>query len=226
MKSVSPPLALVTGATSSIGRDLAGEFAAHDFHVVLVANDPTVHDVAADLPEATAIQLDLAVPANVDSLAARVGVPTAMAINADTTTGGSFSQGAALEDHLATTDLNVRATIHLTKRLLPGMIARAHGRLLFTSSGATNHPVHNATKAFVQSFAGSLRDELLGTGLTVTALAPESHSSTTLASRVYAALMAGRPQVAPPSPLSRITSQIRIDQRLPAVLRFLTNARA
>jgi uncharacterized protein len=67
--------------------------------------------------------------------------------------------------------------VHLAKRLIPDMVARGHGRVLFVSSIASTMPgsfqaVYNASKAFVQSFALALRNELKDTGVTVTALMP------------------------------------------------------
>jgi short-subunit dehydrogenase len=67
--------------------------------------------------------------------------------------------------------------VHLTKRVLPDMIGRGRGRVLFTSSIASTMPgsfqaVYNASKAFVQSFAHAIRNELKDTGVTVTSLMP------------------------------------------------------
>ncbi len=71
----------------------------------------------------------------------------------------------------------MRGTVHLTHRLLPPMIARGEGKILFTSSIAALVPgafqaVYNASKAFVHSFSEALRNELKDTGVTVTALQP------------------------------------------------------
>ncbi|SES48704.1 SDR family NAD(P)-dependent oxidoreductase [Actinokineospora terrae] len=211
MRSAQPPLALVTGATSDIGREVAGQFAARDFHVVLVADDPAVHAFAADLDApADAFQLDLGIPDSVDALVARIGVPAAVAINATTQ-----------EHQLAVTDSTVRATVHLTDRLLPAMIDRAYGRLLFTSSGTANQPVHKAARAFVSTYAAALREELRGTGLTVTALGPESHPA-----RAYQDLMAGRAEVAPETPFSKVAAQLKPERLVPAALRIVANARS
>jgi uncharacterized protein len=67
--------------------------------------------------------------------------------------------------------------VHLAKRLVPPMVARGHGRVLITASVASTTPtpyaaVYGATKAFDLSFAEALRNELLETGVTVTALQP------------------------------------------------------
>jgi short-subunit dehydrogenase len=74
-------------------------------------------------------------------------------------------------------DLNVRSTVHLSKRLLPEMVERGAGRVLFTSSIAATapgpfHSVYAASKAFISSFADALREELTDSGVTVTTLMP------------------------------------------------------
>jgi uncharacterized protein len=82
-----------------------------------------------------------------------------------------------LDRELQLIDLNVRSTAHLARRVVPDMVARGEGRVLITSSIASTLPgtysaVYNASKSFVQSFALALRNELKGTGVTVTALMP------------------------------------------------------
>ena len=73
--------------------------------------------------------------------------------------------------------VEVTSTVHLAKRVLPDLIARGEGKVLFTSSVASQMPgtyqaVYNASKSFVQSFSEALRNELKDTGVTVTALLP------------------------------------------------------
>jgi short-subunit dehydrogenase len=101
----------------------------------------------------------------------------AVALNAGRGIGGDFASQTELRDELNVIDVNVTSTVHLAKRILPDMIARGAGRLLFTSSIASMMPgtyqaVYNASKSFVQSFAEALRDELRDTGVTITALMP------------------------------------------------------
>jgi len=91
--------------------------------------------------------------------------------------GGDFTRETELEDELKMIQLNVTSTVHLAKYVLPAMVARGQGRVLFTSSIAGTMPtpleaVYGATKAFVLSFAQSLRHELKETGVTITALQP------------------------------------------------------
>ncbi|MFG3496581.1 SDR family NAD(P)-dependent oxidoreductase [Streptomyces sp. NPDC047928] len=178
------PLAVVTGASSGIGRELAGQFADHGFDLVICAEERAL-DRAADALRArgadvSAVRADLATYDGVEQLwqavvATRRHVAAA-ALNAGISKGGPFL-GNDLADEARVIDLNVMSTVHLAWRLLPGMIDAGGGRLLITSSVASLVPgayqaVYNATKAFLQSFAEALRDELKGTGVTVTALLP------------------------------------------------------
>jgi short-subunit dehydrogenase len=101
----------------------------------------------------------------------------ALALNAGIGAGGDFATQTDLDQELELIDLNVRSTVHLAKRVVPGMVERGQGRVLFTSSIASTmpgayHAVYNASKSFVQSFAEALRVELEDTGVTVTSLMP------------------------------------------------------
>jgi len=101
----------------------------------------------------------------------------AIAINAGVGVGGDFARDTDLRDELNLINLNVVSTVHLAKRVVKDMVARGSGRILFTSSIAALMPgsfeaVYAASKAFVQSFAEAIRNELKDTGVTVTALQP------------------------------------------------------
>src|SRR3954453_20727660 len=178
----SRPLAVVTGASSGIGLELARQFADHGFHLIVAAEDAAIADAAAQLEtEVEAVQADLATADGVERLYARIradGRPVdAIALNAGIGAGGAFATDTGLETELRLIDLNVRSTVHLAKLLVRDMVARGEGRLLFTSSIASTMPgsfqaVYNASKSFVQSFALALRNELKDTGVTVTALMP------------------------------------------------------
>src|SRR5215217_2958314 len=176
------PLAVVTGASSGIGLELAKLFAAADFDLVIAAEDRDVRTVAEGIRAAgvwvEAVQVDLATPKGVEELHRRIGRPVdALALNAGIGAGGAFVGDTELDDELKLIDLNVRSTVHLAKLLLPEMVARGRGRVLVTSSVASTMPgpfqaVYNASKSFVQSFALALRNELKDTGVTVTSLMP------------------------------------------------------
>ena len=178
------PLAVVTGASSGIGRELAREFVEHDFDVVVAAENADIETAAAELrrPGATVtpVRADLADPNGVEQLFRQVqqlGRPVdALAINAGVGVSGPFIE-TDLQDHLRLVDLNVTGAVHLAHLVLPGMAARGEGGVLFTSSIAATMPgpymsTYNASKAFLQSFAEALRYELKDAGVTVTALMP------------------------------------------------------
>jgi uncharacterized protein len=172
------PLAVVTGASSGIGYELAKQFAAHDFDLIVTAEDDDILSVGAEL-DAQAVQIDLGTEDGVEKFYRRIGSRPvdALALNAGIGAGGAFATGTDLAQELQIVDLNVRSTVHLAKLVVPAMVERGEGRILFTSSIASTMPgafqaVYNASKSFVQSFALALRNELKDTGVTVTSLMP------------------------------------------------------
>jgi uncharacterized protein len=179
------PLAVVTGASSGIGYELARELAHREHDLVITAENEAIVEAAKHCEgigaEVTAVRADLRDPTELERFAARVqelGRPVdVLAINAGVGMSGDFVTGTVLADQLAVVDLNVRSAVHLAKLLLPAMVDRGSGRLLFTSSIAATSPgpfqtVYHASKAFLQSFAQGLREELRGRGISVTALMP------------------------------------------------------
>lgn len=183
--STARPLAVVTGASSGIGRELATQFATHGFDLIVAAENvgiaTTARELAGEGVLVEAVEVDLATPEGVEELHHRIraeGRPVdALALNAGIGAGGAFADGTDLADELRIVDLNVRSTVHLAKLVVTDMVARGAGRVLFTSSIAATMPgafqaVYNASKSFVQSFALALRNELKDTGVSVTALMP------------------------------------------------------
>ena len=177
-------LALVTGASSGIGLELARRFATSDFDVVVVAEDAELTTAAADLRATGAtiheVRADLRSSGEVERLWSEVtalGRPLqAAALNAGVGRGGAFVDIDLAHD-LEIVDLNVRSTVHLAKLVLRDMAARDEGRLLITSSIASTMPgpfqaTYNASKSFLQSFAEALQSELKDTAVTVTSLMP------------------------------------------------------
>jgi uncharacterized protein len=179
------PLAVVTGASSGIGLELARQFADNDFDVLVTAEDAELgtaeRELSGGAAQVLAVRADLSTPEGVEEVHRAIvatGRPVeALALNAGIGAGGAFTGGSDLEQELRLVDLNVRSTVHLAKLVLPTMVARGRGRLLVTSSIASTMPgpfqaVYNASKSFTQSFALALRSELQDTGVTVTALLP------------------------------------------------------
>jgi short-subunit dehydrogenase len=178
------PLALVTGASSGIGLELAKQFAEHDYDLLINAEDgrldTAAHQLSAIGASVESIIADLSTLDGVEQLWQRVianGRPLdAVALNAGVGEGGAFLN-TELSDELEIIDVNVRSTVALAKLVLRDMATRNQGRVLFTSSIAATMPgsfqaVYNASKSFLQSFAEALRNELSDTAVTVTALMP------------------------------------------------------
>lgn len=179
------PLAVVTGASSGIGLELAKQFAIHGYDLVIVAEDEGIHRAAEELRDlgvsVAQYQIDLASYDGVETFYARFREEQrpvdAIALNAGIGVSGDFAQDTDLLDELKLIELNVTSVVHLAKRLIQDMLPRHQGRVLFTSSIAATMPgpfyaVYAASKAFIQSFALAIRDELKETGITVTALMP------------------------------------------------------
>jgi short-subunit dehydrogenase len=178
------PLAVVTGASSGIGLELARQFAEHGYDLIIAAEDDAINTAARQLANGSAVeavQVDLATPDGVEQLYQRIRQHgdqlEAVALNAGIGMGGDFATQTDLNQELKLVDLNVRSTVHLAKRVAADMVKRGEGKLLFTSSIASTMPatyqaVYNASKSFVQSFALALRAELKDTGVTVTSLMP------------------------------------------------------
>ena len=182
--SSEPGLAVITGASTGIGRALAMVFAEHGFDLVLAADEPQVQDAAAEAGRdgiaVTPVQVDLATAEGVEALHARAleqrSPITALALNAGVGVHGPFHR-SSLEDDLRLVDLNIRSATHLAKLVLPGMVERAHGRVLFTSSIAGRgpgpfHATYAASKAYLHSLSEALHHELKDTGVTTTSLLP------------------------------------------------------
>jgi len=182
----SRPLALVTGASSGIGYELARLFAADGYDLILTAT--TLEGLAGTAAAVTAagaqvilVAADLASYDGVEQLAAAVretGRPLdAAALNAGVGLGGYFVGGTELAEELNMIQLNTVSQVHLTKRILPDMVARGAGKLLFTASISGTMPtpyetVYGATKAFLISFAEAVKSEIKDSGVTITLLMP------------------------------------------------------
>ena len=178
--------ALVTGASSGIGLELATLLARDRHDLVLVARSRERLDaVARGLGEEYGVSVlvlahDLSDPAAPEALArelAERGVAVDILVNnAGFGVYGPFAE-TPIAKELEMIQVNVTALTHLTKLLLPAMRARRRGRILNVASTAAFQPgplmaVYYASKAYVLSFTEALANELDGSGVTVTALCP------------------------------------------------------
>lgn len=174
--------AVVTGASSGIGREMAIRLAREGFDLVLVARRrPLLDELAAAIGGATSIDViaadlcDRDAPARIADALGDRGADV-LVNNAGGGWIGAFDE-APLARQLEIVDLNVRALVELTHRLLPGMKARRWGRIAQIASVAGFLPgplasVYYASKAFVVSHSEALRHELAGTGVSVTLVCP------------------------------------------------------
>jgi len=176
------PLAVVTGASSGIGYHLALIAAQHGYDLVVAADRPLEAAVAdfksAGALEVHAVRAELASRQGVDDLVNELQgrEVDALMANAGHGLGGRFlDQDFGDIQHVI--DTNVTGTIYLIQQLARGMVARGRGRILITGSIAgfqpgAFHAVYNGSKAFIDSFAQALRNEMEDTGVTVSLLMP------------------------------------------------------
>jgi uncharacterized protein len=179
--------ALITGASSGIGRELARCFAEDGHALIITADDgPELEQAARDLRAAGPAEVETVVadlaeadgPARLyDAVSRRHGTPDFLVNNAGRGVYGDFARETDLDAELRMIQLNVVSIVDLTKRFAAEMVARGSGKILITSSIAGLAPtpkldVYSATKAFEFAFAEAIANELQDTGVTVTALLP------------------------------------------------------
>jgi short-subunit dehydrogenase len=176
------PFAIVTGASSGIGYELAKLCAENGYDLLIAADQPEIEGAAEALRShgvaVNALQVDLATPEGVDAVydAARGRPVDALLANAGHGLGDSFlEQDFRSIQHVI--DTNITGTVYLLHKVVGDMRARNKGRVLITGSIAGYMPgpyqaVYHGTKAFIDSFAVALRNELKDTNITITCLEP------------------------------------------------------
>ncbi len=175
--------AVITGASTGIGFELASVAATEGYDLLVVANEALIHDAAADFclhgGDVSAIQADLSTVEGVDALLdATAGRPIdVLCANAGAGHGNSFLDQSFAQIRM-TIDTNVTGTLYLLHRVMADMVERADGKILVTGSIAGYVPgafnaVYNASKAFIDNFTDAVRNELHDTqGVTLTTLMP------------------------------------------------------
>jgi short-subunit dehydrogenase len=182
MATASRPLAIVTGASSGIGYELAKCCARNGYDLLVAADEGEIEEAAASFRtfgvSVDAIEADLATIDGVDQLLAGLaGRPVdALLANAGRGLGKGFLD-QDFDEARRVLDTNITGTIYLIQKIARDMRARAAGKILITGSIAgfmpgTFQAVYNGTKAFLDSFSFALRNELKETGVTVTCLMP------------------------------------------------------
>lgn len=177
---------LITGASSGIGRELARQFAGDGADLVLVArSEGRLRELAGDLAAdfgitAEVVPADLSQPGGpdqiVEALVQRNIDVDVLVNNAGFGAQGSVA-GIGIQRQLEMIEVNVAALTRLTALLLPGMLERRRGGILNVASTAAflpgpNSAVYYATKAYVLSFTEALAEEVRGSGVRVSCLAP------------------------------------------------------
>lgn len=176
------PFAVVTGASSGIGYELAKCCIDNGFDLLICADDAAVEDAADQLAVNGAgvesVQADLSTPAGVTQLYAGIRGRNvdALLANAGIGLGGAFLD-QDFQRVRKVIETNIVGTIDLVQRVGRDMRSRGAGRILITGSIAglmpgTYQAAYNGTKAFLDSFAFALRAELKDTGVTMTCLMP------------------------------------------------------
>ena len=176
-------LAVVTGASTGIGYELARCAAQDGYELLIVANESEINGAADEISRehgvaVSPLQVDLAARDGVDQLVAVIGSrPVALLFaNAGRGLGEGFLD-QDLEEAQKVIDLNVTSTIRLIHAVGRQMRNANEGRILITGSIAGFLPgsfqaIYNGSKAFLDSFSYALRDELKDTEVTVTCLMP------------------------------------------------------
>jgi short-subunit dehydrogenase len=175
--------ALITGATSGIGKELAKLFANDQYNLLIVARDQGELDSTAGELSASGIKVetfakDLSKTDEVFALCQEIGNRQVDVLVNDAGQGvyGLFKDND-IERELDIINLNICATVILTKHVVQQMATRGEGKVLNLGSIASKLPgpwqaVYHATKAFVLSFTTAIRQELKDSGITFTVLMP------------------------------------------------------
>jgi uncharacterized protein len=180
MNAAHRPLAVISGASSGIGLELARECARNGYDLIIAADRPLAEatsELEALGARVSAVQADLATRAGLEQLIGAIDRPVdALLANAGHGLGGAFLDQSS-EDIEHVIDTNITGTLYLIHRIGREMASRHSGRILIVGSIAgfmpgTFQAVYNGTKAFIDSFSWALRAELEDSGVTVTCLMP------------------------------------------------------
>lgn len=182
MSTDGRPFAIVTGASTGIGLELARQCAQHGYDLLIAADEARIDDAATALRShggsVEPFEADLATLAGVDALLAAVQGRKVDALLANAGHGlGKAFLDQDFDEVRHVIDTNITGTIYLIQKVAREMRGRGRGRILITGSVAgympgTFHAVYNGTKAFIDSFSFALRAELKDSGVTVTCLMP------------------------------------------------------
>jgi uncharacterized protein len=175
-------LAIVTGASTGIGFELAKQCAENGFDLLIAANEPEIESAADQLRRdgvnVQTVQADLASIEGVDELYKKIGGRAVAVLIANAGRGlGKGFLDQNFDDVRYVIDTNITGTLYLIHKVGRDMRDQGDGRILITGSIAgfmpgTFQAVYNGTKAFLDSFSYAIREELKDTRVTVTCLMP------------------------------------------------------
>ncbi|HET6390371.1 SDR family NAD(P)-dependent oxidoreductase [Hyphomicrobium sp.] len=182
MATSTRPTALVTGASTGIGYELAKCCAKNGYNLIIVADEPRINDAAAELSGfgtgVEAIEADLAKREGVDKVLDKVA---SRRIDALLANAGRGERGSFFDQDFGAVkrvlDTNITGTLYMIQRIGQQMRSRKEGKILITGSIAGFSPgpfnaVYNASKAFIDSFSFAIREELKDHNVSVTCLMP------------------------------------------------------
>jgi short-subunit dehydrogenase len=193
-KKVIRPLAVLTGAASGIGYELAKQFAQHDYDLIIVSENPAIVEAAQtcryqgvdvesyviDLTEQDGINelIDI-LRTKIDEQGRKI---EALALTASIGEVNNYFQETNLEIELGIINLNVIATVHLIKFITKKMMERKSGKILLMSEIYENIPtslqtVYEASKAFIKTFSKEMKKEFHDSGIIITEFIPEESES-------------------------------------------------
>jgi short-subunit dehydrogenase len=182
MPEPSKKFAVVTGASTGIGLELAKCCAQDGANLLIVADEAKIEDAAEQIRrfggEVQTVQADLATIVGVDALLAAIGGRSVDLLLANAGRGlGEAFLDQDFDDLKRVIDTNVMGTVYLLHKIANRMRRRGSGKILITGSIAgfipgTFQAIYNATKAFLDSFSIALRAELKDSGVSVTCLMP------------------------------------------------------
>ena len=219
-------LAVITGASTGIGLEIAKVAAQDNYDLVVVADEPHILGVADELRqfgvEVHPVEADLSTLTGVEWLVEAIGdrPVDVLVANAGRGLGHAFLE-QTVADWRRVIDTNIVGTLYLIQKIAPQMVARARGRILLTGSIAgfmpgTFQAVYNGSKAFIDNFAEALRQELKNTGVTVTCLMPGPTETEFFARADLLDTHVGKQQKADPAKVARdgFDAMLRGDSRI------------
>jgi uncharacterized protein len=231
-------LAVVTGASTGIGLELARLCAQQRWDLIIAADEPLIENAARELAETgiscTPVQCDLATAEGVAQLTSAIeasGRPVdALLANAGRGLGKGFLD-QDLNEALRVIHTNIDGTVRLIYEVANGMRSKGQGRILITGSIAglmpgTFQAVYNGSKAFLDSFSVALSNELKHTGITVTCLMPGATETDFFERADMADTKVGSGEKAPASDVAKTGFDAMMKGELKVVAGFGNKVRA